>query len=179
MHAAEEIGRSVPTTIAWNKVLADTADVVLFTPRLQVYRSLFYIAVAGRLRPTASAEAAERFAGAEVRGDGYDLTSAQLARGLRVGVQFADGRRAVLEQRRLFFHGPLEPAPLISSGRATSDTGVFDWEITVTAIPQTGPVELYYQWLDLGIGESMVEIDGDALRDAAGQSVELWPAGDA
>lgn len=178
MHAAEEIGRIMPTTISWNKVLADTTDLVLFAPRLQVYRSLFRIAIGGRLRPTASAEAARRFSGAEVGGSPYTLTTEDLAQGLRLGVAFADGRRAALERRAngLPSGGPLAPAPLISGGRASSDEGVFDWEIAVTAIPAAGPVELYYQWLDLGIGESMAEIDGDALRDAAGRSVELWPS---
>jgi hypothetical protein len=72
--------------------------------------------------------------------------------------------------------GPLEPVPSISSSRASSDEGVFDWEIAVTAIPEAGPVELHYQWLDFGIAESMAEIDGEAPRDAADRSVELWPA---
>ncbi|MBR7827435.1 hypothetical protein KDK95_14045 [Actinospica sp. MGRD01-02] len=178
MHAAEEIGRTVPTTIAWNKVLADTTEIVLFAPRLQVYRSLFRIAIAGRLRPTASAEAAQRFSGVQASGNPYALTAEDLARGLRLGVQFADGRRAALERRAgvLPSGGPLEPGPLISTSRASSDEGVFDWEIVVTAIPQAGPVKLYYQWLDLGIGESMAEIDGDVLRDAADRSSELWAA---
>lgn len=175
MHAAEEIGRTVPTTIAWNKVLADTTDIVLFAPALHVHRSLFRIAIAGRLRPTASGTVAERFSGAAVRGNPYALTTEEMARGFRLGVAFADGRRAVLERHAIGAHGPLAPAPLISSGRASSDEGVFDWEIAVTAIPKAGPVELYYQWLDLGIGESMAEIDGDALREAADRSIELWP----
>lgn len=178
MRAAEELGRTVPTTIAWNKVLADTTDVVLFVPRLHVYRSMFRVAIAGRLRPTASPEAEERFSEAEVHGNPYIRTAEDLARGLRLGVRFADGRRAVLERqaRWLTAGGPLAPAPLISTVRTSSDTGVFDWEVSVTAIPAAGPVELYHQWLDLGIGESMSEIDGDALRDAADRSVVLWPA---
>jgi hypothetical protein len=178
MHAAEQIGRTIPTTIPWNKVLADTSEIVLFAPRLQVHPSLFRIAIAGRLRPTASAEAARRFSGAEVGGNPYTLTAEDLAQGLRLGVQFADGRRAALERRAgaLPSGGPLESVPLISSSRSSSDEGVFDWEIAVTAIPETGPVELYFQWLGLGIGESMTEIDGDALRDAAARSIQLWPA---
>lgn len=175
MHAAEQLGRTVPTTIAWNRVLADTTDVVLFAPRLCVYRSLFRVAIAGRLRPTASPETAKRFSGAEVRGNPYDRTAEELAGGLRLGVQFADGRRAVLERHAFPSGGPFEPAPLLSSGRASSDEGAFDWEVAVAAIPGAGPVELYYRWLDLRIGESMVEIDGDALRDAAGRSIDLWP----
>jgi len=177
MSAGEEMGRSVPATIAWNTVLADTDDVVLFAPRLRVYRSSFHVIIAGRLRPTASAAAKERFAKAEVRGRSWDLTTADLARGLRLGVQFGDGRRTVLNRHPFIHHGPLESAPLMSNGRGTSDDGAFDWEINVAAIPQTGSVEFYYQWLDLGIAESMAEIDGDALRAAAGRSVELWPGG--
>jgi hypothetical protein len=181
MHTAERNAPAVPTTIAWNKVLADTIDVILFAPRLHVHRSHFLIALAGRLRPTASPGAVERFSGVELRGNPHGLTAQDLARGLRLGVRFADGRRATLERYAI---GPAAGAPIelalsLSSSWASSDDGVFDWELAVTAIPEAGPVELYCQWLEMGIAESMAEIDGDALRDAAERSIRLWPAGDA
>ena len=170
--------RVAPVSVAWNAVLIDTAEVFVYVPALRVYASGFRFTLTALLRPTASEQAARDFADGGALGGIHTLEAEDLVlRGLRVGVQFADGGRAVLDRNRMRprAHTPPQSLPVIGSDRWTSDDGIFEWGIHVVGIPKDGPVELYYQWLALGVAEGSVLVDGDGLRAAAGRVVEIWP----
>jgi hypothetical protein len=178
--AETEQWRVVPVSVAWNAVLIDTAEVFVYVPALRVYPSGFRFTLTALLRPTASEQAARDFAdGGAVGGMRTPEAEDQVLRGLRVGIQFADGGRAVLDRNRMRPSARTTPQslPVIGSNRWTSDDGIFEWGIHVIGIPKDGPVELYYQWLALGVAEGCTLIDGDAVRSAAARVVEIWPAG--
>ena len=172
--AATERWRVAPATVAWDAVLFDTAEVLAFVPALRVYPSGFRFTITALLRPTASEQAARTFADGGVLGPEAEH---QAVRGLRIGVQFADGGRAALQRNPMRPQARTTPTslPLIGSNRWTSDDGIFEWGINVAGIPKDGSVQLYHQWLELDIPEAWTLIDGDALRAAAARAVELWP----
>ena len=172
-----EPSRVVPVTVAWNKVLIETADVIAFVPALRVYPSGFRFTITALLRPMASEQSGRGFAADGARGPHAPEAENRTGRGLRVGIKFADGRRAALERNAIHFPAGTghEAGPFIGSGRWTSDDGIFEWEINVVGIPKDGPVEFYYRWLALDVPESVTRIDGDALRSAAARAVVLWP----
>jgi hypothetical protein len=170
--------RVAPVSVAWNAVLIDTAEVFVYVPALRVYPSGFHFTLTALLRPTASEQAARDFAdGGALGGMHTPEAEDQVIRGLRVGVQFADGGRALLDRNRMRPRARTTPQslPVIGSDRWTSDDGIFEWGIHVVGIPKDGPVELYYQWLALGVAEAFVLVDGDAVRSAAARVVEIWP----
>jgi hypothetical protein len=50
-----------------------------------------------------------------------------------------------------------------------------DWDFWVHPLPPDGPVTLVGSWVEHGIAESRAELDGAAIRAAAGRAVTLWP----
>jgi hypothetical protein len=176
--AATEQWRIAPATVAWNAVLIDTPEVFVHVPALRVYPAGFRFTLTALLRPTASEQAARDFAdGGSVAGPHEPEAEDPAVRGPRIGIQFADGGRAVLDRRRMRPAPRTVPQslPLIGSGRWTSDDGIFEWGVDVVGIPKDGSAQLYYQWLALDVPEGFVTIDGGALRSAAERVVELWP----
>jgi hypothetical protein len=96
-------------------------------------------------------------------------------RDLRLGVLYADGRRAIPEFRTPHTPRGREPeAPVMRtlSGHGSEDEwaqGFYIW-----GLPAEGPITLVYQWLDQEAPETRHEIDGDAVRAAADRIVVLW-----
>jgi len=45
----------------------------------------------------------------------------------------------------------------------------------VYPLPPEGPVTLVASWLEHGVTETRAELDGTAIREAAGRAVILWP----
>ena len=45
----------------------------------------------------------------------------------------------------------------------------------VYPLPPEGPVTLVASWLEYGVAETRAELDGTAIREAAGRAVVLWP----
>jgi hypothetical protein len=169
--------RAVPVDVPFDRVLMDSPELTAFIAALQVYPSGFCFTISSQLRP----EAAEEVEGVFVQGFAQDLRhvvpAVQAERSLRLGVRFADGRRAALSTN---LHGsarsePDESAfPLVRRGRMACDDRAADLEIWIMGLPAEGDVELFYRWLDLGVPETSVAIDGDALRAASAGAVVLW-----
>jgi len=95
---------------------------------------------------------------------------------LRLGVLYADGRRAKLASDR--------PHPLaeddhkyltfLEVGRRGTDrqwTGDF-W---VHPLPADGPVTFVASWLLYEVAETRAELDSSAIREAAGRATSAWP----
>jgi hypothetical protein len=169
--------RAVPVDVPFDRVLIDTPALTLFVAALVVYPSGFCFTISSQLRPEAPGKLEQAF----VRGFTQDMrhvvAAAQAESSLRLGVRFADGRRAVLGPH--FFtssrNEPDESAfPLMRRGRMSCDDRAADYEVWVMGLPVEGDVELFYRWLDFDVPETSVEIDGDALRAASAGAVTLW-----
>jgi hypothetical protein len=90
--------------------------------------------------------------------------------GLRLGVELADGSRALAER------GPAEPGsgPTLSSrggggGGLSYELGYWLWPL-----PPDGPLRFACAWPDEGIEETTAELEAP-IREAAARAVELWP----
>jgi hypothetical protein len=96
---------------------------------------------------------------------------------LRLTVQFADGRSvSSLDPPRS--SAPDPDRPMLSSGPGTGggvDGWSFDMEYRVRPLPPPGPLAFICAWPGRGIPTSRMEVDGGAIRAAAGAAVTLWP----
>jgi hypothetical protein len=95
---------------------------------------------------------------------------------LRLGILYADGRRAATTG---VHHRPAddeEDAHLVlQQGGGGGSRYSQDWDFWVHPLPPDGPVILVASWAKHGIGESRAELDGAAIRGAAGRVMTLWP----
>jgi hypothetical protein len=94
---------------------------------------------------------------------------------LRLGILYADGRRAATTGR---------PWPdddvdderlvLIPDGSSGTDHS-WDGDFWVHPLPPDGEVAFVVSWPRFDVAETRVEFDGAAIREAAGRAVSLWP----
>jgi hypothetical protein len=93
---------------------------------------------------------------------------------MRLGIQFADGRKVANLGRAPEPSGSMPGGLLLrplSFGGSRLDRNRSYW---VWPLPPPGPVTFAFEWAAFGIGENRVEIDGQLIIDAAAQSVRLW-----
>jgi hypothetical protein len=95
---------------------------------------------------------------------------------LRLGILYADGRRA-----RTSTHRPVradddegEHLVLQETGTGGSDRQ-WDGQFWVHPLPPAGPVTFIVSWLLHDVDEARAELDSLVIREAAGQAVILWP----
>jgi hypothetical protein len=93
---------------------------------------------------------------------------------LRLGVQYADGRRTATTSWRPPRPGDETELYLQASGGGGSWQ---DWHqnFWLHPLPPPGPVTFVASWLAYEAPEISREIDGAAIRAAADRAVELWP----
>jgi hypothetical protein len=104
---------------------------------------------------------------------------------LRIGFEFADGDRVSnlggWRAHRTLMTPDTEPkGPLLlpyaggggnaSGSEVTMNPGYWLWPL-----PPTGPLRVSCEWPFVDIALTTVEIDGDALLDAASHARNLWP----
>jgi len=94
--------------------------------------------------------------------------------GLRLGILYADGRRAATTG------GPApharEPGDLIlQQGGGGGSSLSYETDFWVHPLPPDGPVTLVVSWLARGITEARADVDGAAIRQAARRAITLWP----
>lgn len=94
---------------------------------------------------------------------------------LRLGLMYADGRRAAV-------HGGLWPpdeadpgALIIQHGGSGGSARRWDGRFWVHPLPPQGPVTFVASWPDFGVAETRAQLDGAAIVAAAGRAVILWP----
>ena len=109
----------------------------------------------------------------------------RLLSGLMLGVELADGSKASTGA-----HGPHgfmgsteEPEPPTLALNGGGGSGA-DNELAGTGsawlwpLPPAGNLRLLAQWMDFGLAESSVVLDGGKLRDAAAGVQQFWADGD-
>lgn len=156
-----------PVTLPLDHVLARTDRVAVFLGGVRVYPNGFELTVDVVYR---TARRPVRRPSNPFRGgwpDGDDDA-------LRLGVLYADGRRAIADQR------PARPErpPMIRQRGGSGGAHGWEQRIWVWGIPEEGPVTLVCDWRAEDVPERRLDLDGDALRAAAARSAPLWPDGD-
>jgi hypothetical protein len=93
---------------------------------------------------------------------------------LRVGVQFADGRKATNVSED--YGGERPDGPVLNSHGGGGGGG--DWHQTmwVWPLPPAGPLVFACEWPQVGIALTRHELDAQVVRDAAGRAQALFPS---
>jgi hypothetical protein len=170
--------RAVPVLLDWRLMLIDTDEVVCFLNGLRVYPSSLRCRATWLMRPGAGRAVKRAFAGGRPTGPHDAVTAAEIRRGPLLGVRYEDGRAAALD----FFccyqvthpEGAELPVFELGAGSRAGDGG--SAELSLYGLPEQGSIALFWSWLAVGVPESSLELDGDALREAASRAVVLWDA---
>jgi hypothetical protein len=92
---------------------------------------------------------------------------------LRLGVLFADGRKATTIGS---FGVTDEPsAPVLSQGGSSGSGREWEASLWLWPLPPAGPLTLVVEWPSEGIEETRQEIDAQPVLEAAQASERLWP----
>lgn len=95
---------------------------------------------------------------------------------LRLGISYADGRRA-----RTSTHRPIPADDDDGEHLVLQETGTggserqWDGQFWVHPLPPGGPVTFIASWLLYDVDEARAELDSSVIHEAAGQAVILWP----
>jgi hypothetical protein len=153
----------VPTALPLNRLLGRTPDVAVALVGLQAYTTGVAFQLVARLRGPADFDGANRLG---------DIFWDHRSGGPRFlfGVQFADGRRASnLSRGRV--GGDLVFHPGAGSGGMAS----VDQDWWLSPLPPEGPVLVVARCPEIGVEETVLELDGTAIRRAGEAATVLWP----
>lgn len=171
--------RFQPAALDWRVVLVETADVVCYLDEVRVYPSGFRFDVHALLLPSAASWARKVFAARHPRGEPEPPVGDGFEGSFLFGAEYEDGRRAAIGfgfRGRSPFAEAEDDFPVLRVERGSMVPDAADYEAVLYGLPEKGSLKLHARWSALGAPESTVELDGDALRAAAGRAVRLWPA---
>jgi hypothetical protein len=94
---------------------------------------------------------------------------------LRLGVLYADGRRAATTSHHSQTGDEVsdEHLTFLEVGRGGTDRQ-WNGDFWVHPLPPDGPVNFVASWLLYGVAETRAELDSSAIHEAAGRAVILW-----
>jgi hypothetical protein len=97
-------------------------------------------------------------------------------RALRLGVMYADGRRARTSSYQPMTVDDADGEHLVLREVGTGGSErQWDGQFWVHPLPPDGPVTFVASWLLYGVGEARAELNSSVIHEAAGQAVILWP----
>lgn len=171
-------GRNVrPTTLTVDGMLTRRPEFAVFAQGFRVYPSGFefdIVVLRQPLRPEEERDIrTENPFGRRYR---PGRSEAEAGQDLRLGVQFADGRSAATGPAfaPLRNQGPRPEQPAVNMRGGHGGTGRWQQTLWVWGLPDEGDVSVVCAWPAEDVPESRLELDGDALREAAGRAVVLW-----
>lgn len=160
----------VPGAVPVSVLLARTDDVAVALGGVRAYTTGVAFTLSVRLRT-------ERVL--PRRRDLHDLMGGWGGPGegqLLLGVEFSDGRAAsTAGSRRLPAPGSGLDQPLLVESGGGGGERSHDQEYWLAPVPPPGPLSVVLACAGLGIDETVVQLDGDALVQAAAQAQVLWP----
>jgi len=159
----------VPASVAADLVLLRTDEVAVTIGLLRAYTTGFEFTVDSRSR---RAGQGHRIGGMPRR---YAPAGVEAQDGLRLGLEFSDGRRAEFDAPHPH-PDQAEPNALVvmSAGGGGSDRS-WHSRFWVYPLPPPGPLSFVATWPAFGIAEARVELDADAVLSAASRAIVLWP----
>jgi len=162
----------LPGSVAAEAVLCRTGQVAVAVGSVRAYPNGFEFTVHVRLRLATEASWPGHSDVFQRPRPGAGEDGSQL----RLGVLYADGRRAATTGGHWLPPGDAGDEYLVlrQGGGGGSSHGC-DWDFWVHPLPPGGPVIMVTSWLEHGIAESQTELDGAAILAAAGRAVTLWP----
>jgi hypothetical protein len=164
----------IPGSVPGEVILIRTEQVAVAVGSIRAYPNGLEFAVHVRLRGSAEDDTEwpwRDLFDRHVRGGRQPADDA-----LRLGVLYADGRRAATKGDRQRPDEDADPDRLVlrqlgGGGSARR----WDGDFWLYPLPPQGPVTFVASWLRHGVAETRAELDGAAIREAAGRAVILWP----
>ena len=153
----------VPVAVPLNLLVARTDSIAIALLGLQVYSTGLSFEVVVRLRPSAEQELGARLN--ELfweRGRG--------APGFLFGLEFADGRR-VSNTAAIEHPGDV----VFRAGGGGGGSTSIDQSWWLSPLPPPGRLLVLVRCDELGVAETVTEVDATVIDDAARGVVELWP----
>jgi len=169
----DELGTCVPLSI----VLGRSERAVVALTNITAHSTGLKLELLALARGLRQSETSRVFHEQHIAGPEDDLSDLFL----RVGVEFADGRRASnLEGYRHALRPDQEPeGPLLmqsGGGGGSADTGTVSLHpgYWLWPLPPEGPLRVFTEWPGLEIELCQAELEGAAIADAARRSEQLW-----
>lgn len=162
----------LPGVVALELVLARNDQAAVAVTRLGAYPTGMEFDVSVRLRAETHGDPFDWQWRTHRRPAGKDLPDEFL----RLGVAFADGRKATNLGGGAEPPDEAEPeGPVLHQGGGGGGGRRWDMQHWVWPLPPEGPLTFVVEWPARGIGLTRAEIDARLVRDAAERSVRLWP----
>jgi len=174
--------------LAVEQTVARSPNVVLRLPTIRAFRTgcMLDVEVVSRQGELSEDDWWDLHSSAHIRS--HELRGgAPLPRKLlRLGVRYADGRKATtIEQRprRTQAHDDPPAGPLLSyrpgnSGMHGRELGFSGFGLWLWPLPPAEAFEFAVEWPFGGVGLSIIELDGAAIVAAASRSASYWPETD-
>ena len=159
----------IPGSVPGERVLIRTDQVAVAIGSVRAYPNGFEFTVHIRWRH--SGEAGDRNAGEPFSW----YQRAYHEKTLRLGVQYADGRRIATTGGPM--RRPGDPADLVLNQQGGGgDDRSWDQEFWLSPLPPDGPVTFVASWAEEGVAEARVELDAAPIHEAAGRAVVSFTA---
>ena len=158
----------IPGSVPAELILARTQEAAIAVGSVRAYPNGFEFTAHVRLRraPETDALFADPF---ELQRPGRNVPPGAL----RLGIMYADGRRAATTEPALPVDDP--DRLILQPDSGGGDDLSYDQDFWVHPLPPPGPVALVVSWSQQGIAEARAELDGAAIGQAAQRAVILWP----
>lgn len=165
MRARGRPDNEVPSSVALDAVLGETADFGVYLSGVRVFRA----GLEFRITALARHPGAGRGLGGALFGHGEQEDR------LLLGVEYADGR---IGSNLGPFNPELDPtAPMLMPGGGAGGDRSADASCYLSPLPPPGTLRIITAWPRRGIAETVTEIPADTLIDAATRVRVLWNLG--
>ena len=161
----------IPGSVPAEVVLIHTGQVAVAIGSVRAYPNGFEFTLHTRLRGEDESGPGR---GNPLERHGWRRGTRAPDEGLRLGVMYADGRRAAAPSGHPRPGDDRGQLVVLQNGGGGSDRS-WDGNLWVHPLPPEGPVTFVVSWLEQGVAETGVELDGAAIREAARRAVILWP----
>lgn len=163
---------TIPATVAVGRVLARTEDVAVAVTALQVYPAGLQLELLTFRRPEVEHRAGEHFDPLVFH---HPRTGTALSDDvLRLGVAFADGRKATNLAHEFGFTRPADDGIVLRSDGGGGGGERYAQTYWIWPIPSRGPLTVVCEWPSYGVPVTRLDLDGDAIRDAAGRATVIF-----
>lgn len=152
----------IPVSLSAILAKGDQAAVVLLDVVAYPAGILLNVIATSRLDPSP-------FAPGGMRGPGRRGPMA----GVRLGISFSDGSK-VANTAFIPRPGPPEGRILRPQGGSGGGRG-FRWSFWSEPLPSPGVMRFVCDWIEAGIAETSVELDANAVLEAAAEATPIWP----
>jgi hypothetical protein len=162
----------IPTAVAFSAVLTRNDDIAVALVGLRAFSVGLQFDVMVRFRTVPPGrQSADIYS--LIGGHTIDEESAQ--RRLLLGLEYSDGRRVTNVGFRFPPPATDPDAPTLMATGGSGGELTYDQSYWLHPLPPPGPLLVVCRWPAFDLPESRITLDGDAIVQAAGRAITLWP----